>query len=64
MCFRENNNDGSKREYKSKSAYKSEHVNVINVCQDVNSILYTVTNVHPKAAGILLKSLMFFIVKV
>ena len=58
MCFRENNNDGSKR------AYKSEHVNVINVCQDVNSILYTVTNVHPKAAGILLKSLMFFIVKV
>ena len=27
---------------------KSEHVNDINVFHDVNSTLYTVTNIHPK----------------
>ena len=26
---------------------KSEHVNAINVFHDVNSTLYTVTNIHP-----------------
>ena len=29
------------------SRHISEHVNVINVFHDVNSILYTVTNTHP-----------------
>ena len=43
MYFRENNNGGSKR------AYKSEHVNAINLFHDVNSTLYTVTNIHSKA---------------
>ena len=42
-CFRENNNGGSKGEY------KSEHENAIKVFQDANLILYTVTNIHPKA---------------
>ena len=41
MCFRENNNGLSKREYKLK------HVNAINVFHDVNSTLYTVTNIAP-----------------
>ena len=41
ICFRENNNSGSKR------TYESEHVN--NAFHDVNSILYTATNIHPKA---------------
>ena len=47
MCFREKDNGGSKRAYK-------ELVNFINVFDDVNSVLYTVTNIRHKA-GILLK---------
>ena len=41
------------------SGYISEHVNVIDVFLDVNSILYTVTNIHPKA-GISLKLIDVF----
>ena len=35
------------------SGHMSELVNVINVFHDVNLVLYTVTNIHPKV-GILL----------
>ena len=42
MCFRKNNNGGSNREY------ESEHVNVINVFSDVDSILHMVTKIQPK----------------
>ena len=42
MGFRENNNGGSKR------AYKSEHVYAANVFYDEISNLYTVTNIHHK----------------
>ena len=48
MYFRENNNGGNKRSYKSKQAHKSEHVKVIIVFHDVNSILYMVNNLQPK----------------
>ena len=41
-CFRENNNGESKR-------YTSENLDVINVFHDANSILYTGTNINPKA---------------
>ena len=41
MCFRENNNGKSKREYK-------RDVNVIIVFHDVNLALYTVTNIYPR----------------
>ena len=41
MCFRENNKIRMR-------VYKSEHVNVINDFRDVNSVLYTVTNIHAK----------------
>ena len=44
MCFRENNNGGSKW------ACKSEHVKAINFFHDVNS-LHTVTNIHPKISS-------------
>ena len=37
------------------SGHMSELVNVINVFHDVNLVLYTVTNIHPKV-GILLSS--------
>ena len=56
MCFREYNNGGSKRAYKSKQAQKSEDVKVINVFHDVISILYTVHNIT-------LKLSMFSVVK-
>ena len=48
MYFRENNNGGNKRSYKSKQAHESEHVKVIIVFHDVNSILYMVNNLQPK----------------
>ena len=56
MCFTENNNAGNR-------GHISEHVNVINVFHDVNSILSTVTNSYPKT-GILLNCYqLFFVVK-
>ena len=36
-----------------------KHVNVINVLHDVNSILYTVTNIHPKAEIFLKLSMLY-----
>ena len=44
------------------SGHISEHVNVINVIYDVNSISYTATNIHPKAGilGMLLKVINVF----
>ena len=36
------------------SGHASEHVNIIHVFHDINSILYTITNI-PSNAGILLK---------
>ena len=44
MYFRENNNGGSKPAYK-------QAWNVIIVFHDVSSILYTVSNIHPKAVA-------------
>ena len=44
------------------SEHISEHVNVINIFRDANSILHKITNIHPKV-GILLKVIMFSIVK-
>ena len=40
----------------------SKHVNVINVFHDVNSIFYTLANIHSKAE-ILLKVSTFSVVK-
>ena len=55
MCFRENNNGGSKR------ACKSDHVNAVNIFHDVNSILNTITNVgHPKARPGFIKAINIF----
>ena len=42
------------------SGHLSEHVNIINVFPDVNSILCTVTNIYPKAR-ILLKFFNVFL---
>ena len=42
------------------SGHLSEHVNIINVFPDVNSILCTVTNIYPKAR-ILLKLFNVFL---
>ena len=56
MWFRKNHNCGSERVYKSKQAQKSEHVNVINVFHDVNSVTYTVNKFT-------LKLTMFLVVK-
>ena len=47
MCFKESNNGGSKL------------VNVIIVFHDVNSVLYTVTNIYPEA-GMLQKVITVF----
>ena len=43
VCFTENNNGGSKR------AYKNEHASAINIFHDIDSTLYTVTNIRHKA---------------
>ena len=44
------------------SEHVSEYMNIINVFYNVNSILYLVTNIHPRVA-ILLKLAIFFVVK-
>ena len=41
------------------SEHISEHVNVINIFRDANSILQKITNIHPKV-GILLKVINVF----
>ena len=45
MCFRENNNDGSKQACKCKNITK-------NIFQNVNSVLYTVNNITGGLSGL------------
>ena len=54
MSFRENNNDGSKR------AFKSEHVNNIDAFHNVNPILYTVTEARPRQGQDFTKAINIF----
>ena len=44
------------------SGHISEYVNVISVFPDINSILYTLAKIHPKAE-ILLKASKFSVVQ-